>query len=90
MYLNFAVVFLMKTPLLMLIHSKPKSTFNSILGRKKSRQKFSSVGFSKMIHHKPSLYKEILKCYEYETRNTSVHGNVILRKVELAKSSRKC
>ena len=32
------------------------------------------------------LYKEILKCYEYETRNPTVYGNVIRSEMELTKS----
>ena len=34
-----------------------------------------------------SLYKEILKCYKYETRNPSVYGNVIRCEVEPTQSS---
>ena len=37
--------------------------------------------------HDPNLYREILKCYEYETRNPSVYGNVIRSEVELTKSN---
>ena len=39
------------------------------------------------VMHDPNLYREILKCYEYETRNPSVYGNVIRSEVELTKSS---
>tara|TARA_R100000027_G_scaffold14038_2_gene10199 strand:- start:305 stop:466 length:162 start_codon:yes stop_codon:yes gene_type:complete len=34
------------------------------------------------------LYKEILKCYDYETRNPSIYGNVIRSEMEFAKSSK--
>ena len=33
------------------------------------------------------FYKEILECYEYETRNPTIYGNVIRSEVEFAKSS---
>ena len=33
------------------------------------------------------FYKEILKCYEYETRNPSIYGNVIRCEVELTQGS---
>ena len=42
-----------------------------------------------MIVHALSIYKEILGCYEYETRNPTVYGNVIRSKVEHSKSSEK-
>jgi hypothetical protein len=34
------------------------------------------------------LYKEILKCYNYETRNPSIYGNVIRCEVELTQGSK--
>ncbi len=40
-----------------------------------------------MITHSPSLYKEILECYEYETRNQTIYGNVIRGEVEFTQSS---
>ena len=52
-------------------------TFNSKKGAKKIPAKIYPVGF----------YKEILECYEYETRNPSIYGNVIRSEVEFAKSS---
>jgi len=33
------------------------------------------------------FYKEILKCYEYETRNPSIYGNVIRGEMEFTQSS---
>ena len=36
------------------------------------------------------LYKEILDCYEYETRNPTIYGNVIRSEVELTQSSEEC
>jgi len=35
------------------------------------------------------FYKEILECYDYETRNPSIYGNVIHCEVESSKSSKK-
>jgi len=52
-------------------------TFNSKKGAKKIPAKIYPVGF----------YKEILKCYEYETRNPSIYGNVIRSEVEFTQSS---
>ena len=39
------------------------------------------------MQHPYSLYKEILKCYNYETRNPSIYGNVIRCEVELTQGS---
>ena len=39
--------------------------------------------------YKYSFYKEILRCYEYETRNPTIYGNVIRGKMEFTKSSEK-
>jgi len=33
------------------------------------------------------LYKEILDCYEYETRNQTIYGNVIRSEMEFAQGS---
>ena len=41
-----------------------------------------------MIKHNLSLYKEILECYEYETRNPTIYGNVIRSEVELPKAAK--
>ena len=38
-----------------------------------------------MNKYPSDFYEQILECYEYETRNASVYGNVILREVELTK-----
>ena len=54
-------------------------TFNSKKGAKKIPAKIYPVGF----------YKEILECYEYETRNPSIYGNVIRSEVEFTQSSEK-
>ena len=40
-----------------------------------------------MLTHSESLYLEILKCYEYETRNPTIYGNVIRGEMEFAESS---
>ena len=37
-----------------------------------------------------TLYKEILECYEYETRNQTIYGNVIRGEVEFTQSSEEC
>ena len=34
-----------------------------------------------------NVYREILKCYEYETRNPSIYGNVIRCEMEFAQGS---
>ena len=41
-----------------------------------------------MNNYSVNLYKEILKCYEYETRNPTIYGNVIRGKMEFAQSSK--
>jgi len=55
----------------------PKMGFYSKNRRKKIPQNFYPVGF----------YKEILECYEYETRNPSIYGNVIRSEMEFTQSS---
>jgi len=40
-----------------------------------------------MIIYPSRFYDEILECYEYETRNATIYGNVILREVEFTQSS---
>ena len=45
--------------------------------------------FEKMNHYQPDLYKEILECYEYETRNPSIYGNAIRGEMEFANGSKK-
>jgi len=40
-----------------------------------------------MLIHSESLYKEIIKCYEYENRNPSIYGNVIRGEMEFTQSS---
>ena len=42
-----------------------------------------------MNFYSPDIYKEILECYEYETRNATIYGNVIRSEVEFAQSSEK-
>ena len=39
------------------------------------------------MQHPHSLYREILKCYNYETRNPTIYGNVIRCEVELTQGS---
>ena len=55
-------------------------SFYSKNRRKKIPQNFYPVGF----------YKEILECYEYETRNPSIYGNVIRSEMEFTQSSEEC
>ncbi len=42
-----------------------------------------------MNRYQPDLYKEILDCYEYETRNPSIYGNAIRVEMEFTNSSKK-
>tara|TARA_Y100000022_G_scaffold1410_1_gene1132 strand:+ start:3009 stop:3221 length:213 start_codon:yes stop_codon:yes gene_type:complete len=55
---------------------------------KKSRQFFALLLFG-MNYYSPTLYKEILECYDYETRNQTIYGNVIRGEVEFTQSSEK-
>jgi|TARA_B100001094_G_C17717835_1_gene570491 hypothetical protein len=41
-----------------------------------------------MIFYHYSLHKEILKCYDYETRNPSIYGNVVRGEMELTQGSK--
>ena len=52
-------------------------TFDSKNSGKKIPAKIYPDGF----------YKEILECYEYETRNPTIYGNVVRGEMEFAKSS---
>ena len=54
-------------------------TFNSKKGGKKIPPKIYPVGF----------YNEILECYDYETRNPTIYGNVILCEMEYSQGSKK-
>jgi len=40
-----------------------------------------------MNRYSPDLYREILECYKYETRNPTIYGNVIRCEVELTNGS---
>ena len=42
-----------------------------------------------MNSYSPDFYKEILECYDYETRNPTIYGNVIRGEMEFTKSSEK-
>ena len=66
----------------------PKLAFNSKKGRKKIPQIFCSITFF-MNNYSAEFYKKILECYNYETRNPTVYGNVICSKMEYSKSSKK-
>jgi hypothetical protein len=55
-------------------------SFDSKKAPKKIPAKNYPVGF----------YKEIIRCYEYESRNPSIYGNVIRCEMEFAKSSKEC
>ena len=73
----------------MLLLSEGKSTFNSKKGRKKIPAKNCPIRFFMNIYN-DSLYKEILECYNYETRNPTIYGNVIRGEVEFTQSSEEC
>ena len=40
-----------------------------------------------MNYYSSTLYKEILECYDYETRNQTIYGNVIRGEMEFTQSS---
>ena len=42
-----------------------------------------------MNRYQSDLYKEILDCYEYETRNPTIYGNAIRGEMEFANGSKK-
>ena len=75
-----------------LAYSNPlwgKMTFNSKKGAKKIPAKIWPHYFF-MNYYSPILYKEILECYDYETRNPTIYGNVIRGQMEFAQSSEEC
>ena len=41
-----------------------------------------------MNSYSSDFYKEILKCYEYETRNPTIYGNVVRSEMEFTQSSK--
>ena len=41
-----------------------------------------------MNQYSPDLYKEILECYNYETRNPTIYGNVIRSEMEFTQGSK--
>ena len=41
-----------------------------------------------MNYYSPILYKKILECYDYETRNPTIYGNVVRGQMELTQSSK--
>jgi hypothetical protein len=43
-----------------------------------------------MNNYSAEFYKEILECYNYETRNSTIYGNVVRGEMELTQSSEKC
>ena len=71
----------------MLTLSEGKSTFVSKKVGKKIPAKIALLPFF-MIVHPPSLYKEILECYDYETRNPTIYGNVIRGEMEFTQGSK--
>ena len=40
-----------------------------------------------MNYYSPTLYKKILECYDYETRNPRIYGNVVRGEMEFTQSS---
>ena len=67
----------------------PKSTFNSKNRAKKIPVIFDPITFF-MNFYSSNIYKEILICYDYETRNPSIYGNVIRGEMEFTQSSEEC
>ena len=43
-----------------------------------------------MNFYSSTLYKEILECYDYETRNPTIYGNVIRGEMEFTQGSEEC
>ena len=41
-----------------------------------------------MNSYSSDFYKEILECYEYETRNPTIYGNVVRSEMEFTQSSK--
>jgi len=42
------------------------------------------------LSYNPNFYKEILECYDYETRNPTIYGNVIRGEMEFTQGSEEC
>ena len=42
------------------------------------------------MQYQPSFYNEILECYDYETRNPSIYGNVVRGEMEFTQGSKNC
>lgn len=40
------------------------------------------------MQYPPSFYNEILECYDYETRNPSIYGNVVRGEMEFTQGSK--
>jgi len=40
-----------------------------------------------MNNYSAEFYKKILECYNYETRNPTIYGNVVRGEMELTQSS---
>ena len=79
----------MKIHLRMLTPSNQNRLLIPYLVEKKFRQFFALLPFC-MNYYSPTLYKEVLECYDYETRNPTIYGNVIRGEVEFAQSSEEC
>jgi len=43
-----------------------------------------------MNFYSSTLYKEILECYDYETRNPTIYGNVVRSEMEFTQGSEEC
>ena len=41
-----------------------------------------------MNNYSAEFYKKILECYDYETRNPTIYGNVIRSEMEFTQSSK--
>ena len=66
-----------------------KMTLDSKKGGKKIPAIFWPYYFF-MNSYSSNLYKEILICYDYETRNPTIYGNVIRGEMEFTQSSEEC
>ena len=67
--------------------SEGKTTLNPKWRKKNSAKKSPYYLFQMGIH---PLSKRDAKCYEYETRNPTIYGNVIRGEMEFAQSSEEC
>ena len=78
---NAVMIFLrMRTP------SDQNQLLNPKKTEKNSGKKLPYYLF--MNSYSSDFYKEILECYEYETRNPTIYGNVVRSEMEFTQSSK--